>query len=86
MKGTIRNLWCLLAVVLLCLCVAPAALAAEESLDLSDLKHTGVKAAVEQLKALPDLKTVDLGEERENGPTWADIRAMEEAAPQAAFS
>lgn len=86
MKGTIRNLWCLLAAVLLCLCVSPAALAAEESLDLSGLKHTGVQAAVEQLKALPGLKTADLGEERENGPTWADIRALEEAAPQAAFS
>ena len=52
---------------------------------LNELSHDGVKEAVAVLRQLPQLRMVELGEERENGPTWADIRALEDAAPQAEF-
>lgn len=85
-----------LLLFILCLCFAALAASASAetpaaapegavSLDLSALTHEEVPEAIALLKTLPALETVELGEERPDGPDWADIRALEDAAPQAAF-
>ena len=74
----------------LCLCLAAAltvtAAADAAEVDWSALTHEEVADAIALLHADPAIERVELGEEREGGPSWADIRALEEAAPQAEFS
>ncbi len=61
--------------------------AAEDALsvDLSALTASQVDAALPLLRRMSALESVELGEERENAPDWAQIRALEEAAPAARF-
>ena len=90
----------LLAALLLALCLGGTALAEGENLTLpggktvsADSKKLDLSALTEEqadqlpalLAEMPALTTVELGEEREDGPTWEQILAMEQAAPQAAF-
>ncbi len=56
-----------------------------KSVDLSALSHDQVPAALEALRRMDGLVSVVLGSERENGPDWADIRALEEAAGEQAL-
>ena len=60
--------------------------AGAKTLDLSALTGKQARKIPALLAEMPALKTVRLGAERENGPTWEQIRAMELAAPQAEFS
>ena len=53
--------------------------------DLSAVESEAIPAVLERLPLLKKLRTVELGEERENGPTWAQIAALEQAAPEATF-
>ena len=56
-----------------------------ESVDLRPMGPGEGEANAAMLALLPQLKTVELGEEREGGPDWEDILALRQAAPQAEF-
>ena len=56
-----------------------------ESVDLRSMGSGEGEANAAMLALLPELKTVELGEEREGGPDWEDILALRQAAPQAEF-
>ena len=56
----------------------------ETVLDLSDVSPVRVRVALDTIACLRDLKTIRLGsDEREDRPTWEDILALREAAPNA---
>ena len=56
-----------------------------ESVDLRSMGLGEGEANAAMLALLPELKSVELGEEREAGPDWEDILALRQAAPQAEF-
>ena len=47
-----------------------------ESVDLRSMGHGEGEANAAMLALLPELKTVELGEEQEGGPDWEDILAL----------
>ncbi len=56
----------------------------ETVLDLSDVSPARIRVALDTIACLRDLKTIRLGsDEREDHPTWEDILALREAAPNA---
>ena len=56
----------------------------EKTLDLSDVSPNRVKAELDTIACLRELKSIELGsEERENHPTWSLIRSLRKAAPEA---
>ena len=56
----------------------------EKKLDLSDVSPNRIKAALDTISCLRELKSIELGsEERENHPTWSLIRSLRKAAPEA---
>ena len=62
----------------------------EINVDLSDLTHSDVPAAIELLKEFPQLHRVDLGQGPANSKeearlSWADIHAMQSAFPEVEF-
>ena len=64
---------------------APCELDAQR-LDLRELRAADVAALLPKLTALRALRSVELGEPREDGPDWAQIAALRAAAPNAAFN
>ncbi len=53
--------------------------------DLTELRAAETDAVIERLAFMRNVKRVELGEEREDGPDWEQIAALEQAAPQAHF-
>ncbi len=56
-----------------------------KSVDLSALRSDQVDAALRSLRQLTGPEVLELGTEREDGPTWAQIARLREAAPGAAL-
>ncbi len=57
---------------------------AETSLNLKKASSKEIHASLETIAVLQNLKKIDLGtDERENAPSWKDILALREAAPDA---
>lgn len=54
-------------------------------LDLSQLDGEELESTAERMRLMKELRTVELGQERENGLSWEDILVLEQAAPQAEF-
>ncbi|MBQ9664464.1 MAG: hypothetical protein IJV40_15065 [Oscillospiraceae bacterium] len=56
----------------------------EKALDLSEVSPNRIRAALDTIACLRELKTIQLGsDERENPPTWRLIQSLREAAPDA---
>ena len=56
----------------------------ETTLDLTGVSPNRIRAAMDTIACLRDLKTIDLGsDESENAPPWSLIRALEKAVPDA---
>ena len=56
----------------------------ETKLDLTNVPESKIRADLDVISCLKDLKTIELGsDEEENAPDWKLIRALEEAAPEA---
>lgn len=56
----------------------------ETRLDLSDTSPNRIRAALDTIACLQNLKRIELGsEERENAPSWGLIQSLREAAPNA---
>jgi len=56
-----------------------------QTLDLRALTGAEADEVCRLLGELPALKAVNLGREREDGPTWEQIAALRQAAPEASF-
>ena len=56
----------------------------ETKLDLTNVPESKIRADLDVISCLKDLKTIELGsDEEKNAPDWKLIRALEEAAPEA---
>ena len=56
----------------------------ETKLDLTNVPESKIRADLDVISCLKDLKTIELGsDEEKNAPDWKLIRALEEAAPGA---
>ena len=56
----------------------------ETGLDLAGVAPNRIRAALDTIACMRDLKTIELGsDESENAPSWSLIRALQKAAPEA---